>query len=384
LAYRNNVLEMSSSAGVPAPRWELYRVLSEPIRLRLLALTADEELAVGELAELLGESQPNISRHAAALKQSGLLAVRRQGTRTLLQLRDDAEADPVVADALASGRALCDADGSRARVADLVRTRDALGREFFARPVESSVARPAPELGAYVRMLAPLLPRRARESVALDAGTGDGGLLDVLSPAYTRVVAVDRSEAQLTRARERVALRLFDNVVFALGELDGPEVRAALVAEAGEGADAVFAARLLHHAPKPALVVSQLADLCRVGGTVVILDYLHHDDEAMRDQADLWLGFRGAELKTFARQAGLEDARVETIPAMLNGKGPDAHLTWQLLVGTKRGAREIKTSRDNGNTGTKRTAAKGDPDGRGPRSADLQVGTKRRKAVGHG
>ncbi|MGH7268829.1 MAG: ArsR family transcriptional regulator, partial [Polyangiaceae bacterium] len=51
-----------------SPRWELYRVLSEPIRLRLLALAAEEELGIGELADLLNESQPNVSRHAAALR----------------------------------------------------------------------------------------------------------------------------------------------------------------------------------------------------------------------------------------------------------------------------------------------------------------------------
>src|SRR6516162_5398655 len=95
-------------------RWELYRILSEPVRLRLLALAADEELAIGELAELLGESQPNVSRHTAPLRQAGLLAVRKQGTRTLVRLADGAHADAVVADALGSGRALCDEDGSRA------------------------------------------------------------------------------------------------------------------------------------------------------------------------------------------------------------------------------------------------------------------------------
>jgi DNA-binding transcriptional ArsR family regulator len=340
----------STATAATSPRWELYRVLSEPIRLRLLALAAEEELAVGELAELLAESQPNISRHAAALKQAGLLVVRKQGTRTLLQLRANAGDDPVVNDALTSGLALCDADGSRARVADMVKARDAAGREFFARPVESSVARPAPELGAYIRMLSPILPRTG---LALDAGTGDGGLLDVLSPAYAKVIAVDRSEAQLARARERVALRRFDNVAFALGELDSDEVRAAL----GEGADAVFAARLLHHAPKPAFVVAQLADLCRVGGSVVVLDYVHHDDEAMREQADLWLGFRAAELKDFATAAGLVDPHVEVVPAMLNGKGPDAHLTWQLLFARKTVARK---------------------------TTNLQSVTKRRKAVSHG
>jgi ArsR family transcriptional regulator len=359
------VLEVLPPTNPSTPRWELYRLLSEPIRLRLLALTAEEELAVGELAELLGESQPNVSRHAAALKQSGLVRMRKQGTRALLQLREDAHADPVVVDALSSGRALCDADGSLSRVAEMVRARDAVGREFFARPGESSVARPAPELGAYVRMLSPLLPRAG---VALDAGTGDGGLLDVLSPAYDRVIAVDRSEAQLARARERVALRRFENVVFALGELDGPEVRTALTTEAEGGADAVFAARLLHHAPRPAVVVAQLADLCRVGGRVVLLDYVHHDDEAMREQADLWLGFQAAELHAFARDAGLEDTRIGAIPAALTGKGPDAHLTWQVLVGTKQSAKQDPTGANAGQRDT----------------TDANIGTKRRKAINHG
>src|SRR5580765_957897 len=113
---------------------ELYRVLSEPVRLRLLALAQQEELAIGELAELLGESQPNISRHAAPLKQAGLLAVRKQGTRALVRLAEGAVADPVVLDALRSGRSLCEEDGSLARVADVIAARDAVAREYFAQP----------------------------------------------------------------------------------------------------------------------------------------------------------------------------------------------------------------------------------------------------------
>src|ERR1700754_1956520 len=93
-------------------RWELYRVLAEPMRLRLLALAAEEELAIGELTVLLGESQPNVSRHVAPLKQASLLLMRRQGTRAFVRIAEAAAADPVVADALASGRSLCEADGS--------------------------------------------------------------------------------------------------------------------------------------------------------------------------------------------------------------------------------------------------------------------------------
>src|SRR5581483_7764911 len=115
------------------PRWELYRLLAEPVRLKLLALAAEEELSIGELAELLGESQPNVSRHAAALRQAALVRDRREGTRTLLRVASEVARDPVVADALASGRGLCDSDGVIARVAEVVRAREAAAHEFFAR-----------------------------------------------------------------------------------------------------------------------------------------------------------------------------------------------------------------------------------------------------------
>ncbi len=306
-------------------------MLSEPVRLRLLALTAEEELAVGELAELLGESQPNVSRHVAPLRQAGLIVVRRHGTRTLLRASDDASGDVVVADALASGRALCEAEGSLARIAEVVRARDSVGREFFARPGESPVNRLPAELGAYLRLLRPLIGHVSLASFAIDAGTGDGGLLDVLAPVFERVVAIDRSGPQIARARERVELRGYDNVTFVLGELDEAEV----VSAAGEGADAVFAVRLLHHAPRPAVVMAKLADLCRVGGAVVVLDYAAHDDESMREQADLWLGFEPSELSRFARAAGLEKAEVTALPEGLGGRGRDGHLSWQLMTAWK-------------------------------------------------
>jgi DNA-binding transcriptional ArsR family regulator/protein-L-isoaspartate O-methyltransferase len=309
-------------------RWELYRLLGEPVRLRLLALAAEEELAVGELATLLGESQPNVSRHAAPLRQAGLLAERKEGTRTFLRLREDAGADAVIADAVKSGRALCETDGSLARVADVLRERDAVGREFFARPAKDSPAGAPSELGAYLSALAPLLPRR---SLAVDAGTGDGGLLDVLAPVFEKVLGIDRSSAQLERARERVAARAYDNVTLVEGELDGKTVRRAV----GAGADAVFASRLLHHAPRPALVVEQLAALVRPGGALVVLDYARHDDESMRAQADLWLGFEPAELRRFARAAGLDAPRITRVPASFCGRDVDAHLPWQVFVAKK-------------------------------------------------
>jgi DNA-binding transcriptional ArsR family regulator len=332
-------LEASSSQ-----RWELYRVLSEPARLRMLALATPEELSIGELAELLEESQPNVSRHAAALRHAGLLRDRREGTRTLVRVASEALRDPVVIDALASGRAMCEEDGSLARVGAVLRAREAAGREFFARPAKAKVDAVPSEIAAYLAALAVLIPRRG---LALDAGTGDGRLLEVLAPVYEQVVAIDRSDAQLARARDRASARGFTNVTFLHGELDAPELRRAVdrsdakpSARPGSpkpapGADVVFASRLLHHAPRPGRVVAQLATLCASGGALVIVDYARHEDESMRAQADVWLGFEAEQLRRFARSAALEDARVIGIPAPFCGDGPDRDLPWQVMVARK-------------------------------------------------
>jgi ArsR family transcriptional regulator len=345
------VLEVSP---VTTQRWELYRLLSEPVRLRLLALAADEELAIGELAELLGESQPNVSRHAAPLRQAGLIVVRKQGQRALVKLSAEARGDSVVVDALASGRALCEADGSLARVADVIRARDAVARDFFERTpardggadaMEASV--PA-EMGAYLCALAPLL---GRTSLALDAGTGSGGLLEVLAPFYDRVVAVDRSETQLAQARRRSVTRGWTNVELVHGDLDGEAVKGAL---RGAKADGVFAVRLLHHAPRPADFMAKLAAHVRPGGALVVLDYGHHDDESMRSQADLWLGFEPGELRDLAVGAGFEEARVAPIPGALCGRGPDAHLPWQAMVARMGGADSTKSTNETHGTNTAR------------------------------
>jgi DNA-binding transcriptional ArsR family regulator/protein-L-isoaspartate O-methyltransferase len=311
-------------------RWQLYRLLSDPFRLRLLALAGVEELALGELAELLGESQPNVSRHAAPLRQAGLLAERKQGTRTLVRLPPDALSDAVVRDAVAAGRALCTEDGSLARVTDILRGRDEKTREFFARASRDSTELGlAPELPAYLAAFGALLTRR---ELAVDAGTGDGVLLDLLAPVFARVIAVDRSDAQLERAARRVKQRGYANVELMQAELGAAE----LLARTGAGADVVVAARVLHHAPLPRVALTELAGLLRPGGKLLVIDYARHTDEQMAAaQADVWLGFEANELLELSREAGLDDAKVLPIPQSYAAAASDGHVGWQLLVATK-------------------------------------------------
>ena len=323
------------------PRWELYRVLADPVRVRLLALAAEEELGVGELAELLREGQPKVSRHAAALRDAGLLVARRQGTWTLLRLSPTCNSDPVVADALTAGRLSCQRDGTLARVAALVTARDETTREFFARGGRPLQEGPPPEIPSYLAALAPLVERRR---LAIDAGTGDGALLEALAPIFDQVLAIDRSAAQLELAALRVERRGFGNVKLVQGELDGAELKKAFSSVtkrcATPGADFVIASRVLHHAPTPAKAFQRLVDLANPdGGFVAVLDYEAHDDQALRDrEADLWLGFEPKELRQFAKDAKLADIQISPVPGPWRGEGPDRHLVWQLCIGRRMSA----------------------------------------------
>lgn len=313
-------------------RWELYRLLADPVRPRLLALAATEELGVGELSELLREGQPKISRHAAALRDAGLLSARKQGTWTLLRLAPGAASDPVVADAVRAGTTACEADGTMERIGEVIAGRDAATREFFARGGRPLRSGPPFEIGAYLAAIAPLLPHRA---LAIDVGTGDGSLLEVLSPLFDHVVGIDRAEAQITLAEERVRRRDLGNVELWLGEFDGPEIGGKIAARGG--GDVVFAARVLHHAPKPAKAMAALRALARPdGGAVCVIDYEPHEDQALCEQeADLWQGFDPETLRSLAEDAGLAGITIRRLPRAWQGDGPDRHLVWQLLVGRR-------------------------------------------------
>ena len=315
-----------ASAGQES-RCQLYRLLGEPQRLRLLALAASEELSVGELAELLDEPQPNISRHITPLRHAGLLFDRHQGTRVFVRLADFAWCDPVVSDALKEGQRLCEQGGSLHRIADILAARELRTRAYFAsEPKDEVELRPTIQLPAYAMALSMVASARG---LALDAGTGDGALLDLLAPTYHKVFAVDRSPSRLTLAEDRAKRRGYDNVHFLCADIEHD----AIFQSVQPGVDALFVSRMLHHASSPRATLAAVFRLIAPDGQVCIVDYCCHDDEAMRDQrADVWMGFTREQLMTITRDLGFEDVRFQTIPPGYVYSGFDAHIPWFVMT----------------------------------------------------
>lgn len=318
-------MSTNKSSGTDG-RWQLYRLLADPTRLRILALVAEEELTVGELAELLDESQPNVSRQSAQLRGGGLVIDRRHGTRSFIRVVDGAIADPVVSDALGEGRRLCLEEGRLERISSTLRRRDQRARDYFEQTQPNDNEQQlANELPVYVLAAACVTVDRA---LAVDAGTGDGAMLDVLAPFFRRVVALDRSRQQLGRAEGRVRRRGYSNVELICGDVDDRELRRCI----GEGANAVFATRMLHHAASPRLTMTALSALLVPGGELLLLDYQAYDDEGFRDQrADVWMGFSKEELTVLASGAGLVEPVLFDVPRGFIGGGVDGEVDWQLL-----------------------------------------------------
>lgn len=306
----------------PVARADLFRLLGDEDRLRLLALCAEEELTVGELATLLGESQPQVTKKSQPLREAGLLAARRDGTRTLLKAQ--LAGDPILEAALDEGRALCRKDGSLARVAGIVLAREEVSRQYFDAPLPAAapIAVASEHLVRWLPLFAPLLPARR---LAVDVGTGDGTLLPLLSPLYERVIAVDRSPAQLARCGAQIAAWGLPNVRLREGEVDDASLAQDIAARGG--ADLVVMARVLHHAARPQDAIAAAAQLLRAGGHLVIADYLPHDDESMREQGDVWLGFEPTKLESWLASA-LDSVTVHPLPVA-------ATPSLQLAVGCK-------------------------------------------------
>jgi ArsR family transcriptional regulator len=320
--------------------------LADEGRLRLLALANEEEFTVGEMADLLGESQSQVSRKAAPLRQAGLLDARKDGTRTLLRVpsKSPLQQDPVVQDALCEGRRLAEADGSLARIAAVLHAREERSLRFFDQEagdpaqgetdlaaVLPSAASSAGAQNASLHALSALLPRR---QLALDIGSGDGQMLEVLAPLYERVWAVDNSRGRLAQCAKRIAERGLSNARLFEGSFDD----AALVQEVDRqgGADLVFAGRILHHVSRPSTAMAALARFLREGAHLVILDYLPHPDERMREeQADVWLGFDPEELSQKLEELGLVVVAKRRVPDAYRPPGPDAHLEWHAWVAQK-------------------------------------------------
>jgi ArsR family transcriptional regulator len=284
----------------------IFKTFSDPTRVRLLALLEREELAVQELMAVLGMAQSRVSRHLAILREAGLIRDRRDGTYVFYRfaipdtgawrdawqvVRRALADDPTAArDATALGQAL-EARADRAR-----RFFDAVGPEWDAirRVFGDDVLR--------ARAIARLVPPGLRVA---DVGTGTGILALELARLGLSVVAIDHSSRMLEAARAKLAEAGAEDVELRQGEASALPLSDAEL-------DGVFAHMVIQYLPSPAEAIREMARVVRPGGVVVVVDFLAHDAEWMREELGVhWLGFPAETLAAWFADASLEGFALE-------------------------------------------------------------------------
>ncbi len=282
------------------------RAAAESTRLRLLALLAEGELTVGEIAEVMGQSQPRVSRHLRLLTEAGLTERLPEGSWVFYRLAHDGGGGRLVEallHLLPKDEARLDRDHQRLAVVRARRTKAAAA--YFRQNAShwdelSSLYIDEAEIE---RVLLSLLGRSSIDDL-LDIGTGTGRILSLLGPRVERGVGIDNSPAMLTIARAKLTLAGLRNCHVRYGDMyDLPWP--------GGSFDAVTIHHVLHFAERPAIVIAESARMLRAGGRLVIVDFAPHDLEALRSEhAHRRLGFANGEIAGWLVEAGLKPARL--------------------------------------------------------------------------
>jgi ubiquinone/menaquinone biosynthesis C-methylase UbiE/DNA-binding transcriptional ArsR family regulator len=305
--------------------WDTLKILSDPTRVRLLALLLTEELSVAELQEILGMAQSRISSQLALLRQADLVSDRREGKKAFYSIR--AQTDPRQ---LGLVRSACDAVSD---LPELAEDRANLARILARRRKQSE---------AYFNFIAGKLgknycPGRSWEAIGhlalrltpaitiADLGAGEGLISQLLARRAARIWCIDNSPRMIEVGTDFAAKNGLANLTYKLGDIESVPLPDASV-------DLAILSQALHHAQHPQKAVAEAHRILKPGGQVLILDLKSHTFEKAHElYADVWLGFKESELHAFLHKAGFQHLDITTV-----AKEPsEPHFETLLASGTK-------------------------------------------------
>lgn len=288
------------------PLAELFQALADPSRLRLLALLREMELSVGELAQVLGQSQPRVSRHLKILADARLVMRRKEGSWVFLELGPGELTGPLFAllEAVDDDHAEQQFAVDRARLAAVRADRaEAAARYFAAHAAEWDQIRS-------LHIAESEVEAAIRDAVGdgaigrlVDIGTGTGRMIELFGGQAEQSIGIDRSTEMLRLARVKLEAAGIQAVSLRQGDMYALPLPDA-------AADVVLLHQVLHYAQSPAAAIAEGARLLGAGGRLLVIDFAPHERDELRDVAQhARLGFADEAVVAWMEEAGL-DARV--------------------------------------------------------------------------
>ncbi len=306
------------------------KAAGEETRLRILALLGEGDLSVSDLTDILGQSQPRVSRHLKLLVEAGLVERHREGSWAFFRLVDDDRAG--LAQGIVAGLSASDPSLSadRDRRAAVRAARAHAAQTYFAsRAADWDRLRSlhAPEAAVEQAILDVVGPRPV--NALLDLGTGTGRMLALLAPNARRAVGVDASHAMLAVARAQLEKAGLTRVELRQGDILAPPVER-------NAFDLVVIHQVLHYLDDPAWALREAASLVSPGGRLLVVDFAPHDLEFLREShAHRRLGFTRDQVAGWLRDGDLDCV---TTRELAPPPGKPQQLTVSLWLGQDRRA----------------------------------------------
>jgi len=283
------------------------RALSDPTRLRIVALLERDELSVNELQEITRLGQSRISTHLGLLSDCGLVRARREGKRTFYRLNQDADevAREFIQLAIRGAKEVAEHSSDQINLKRVIARRKEQAQVYFNQIAGrfDRVYGPGRSWQAFGHLLLRVLP----PLVVADLGAGEGLLSELLARRCKRVIAVDNSEKMVAFGTAKAKKNGLKNLEFRMGDLQHPPIDPASV-------DLVILSQALHHAEEPAKAIECAHRSLRDGGQIMILDLLKHNfEQAHKLYGDRWLGFAESDMHRWLEDAGFKKIEINIV-----------------------------------------------------------------------
>jgi ubiquinone/menaquinone biosynthesis C-methylase UbiE len=268
----------------------IMRALADSTRLRIIFLVLRLELSVGELVQILGQSQPRVSRHARILTEAGILERRKEGSWVFMRagpVLTDGKLDPLFASTDTSQAKAFQRDLLRLEEVRAART-DMAAAYFAAHADEWDSLRSLHVAESEVEEAVSQILRDVPIGNMLDVGTGTGRMMELFAGDADHFVALDNSTEMLRLARAKLGnmdAEVAAKVDIMLGDFN-------LLPLGDDRFDTVIFHQVLHYAQHPEGAIAEATRVLAPGGHLLIVDFAAHEREELRNvHAHARLGF---------------------------------------------------------------------------------------------
>jgi 2-polyprenyl-3-methyl-5-hydroxy-6-metoxy-1,4-benzoquinol methylase len=280
------------------------RLLSDPARLRVLAILDGNELTVKEMTEILHLGQSTLSSQLSQLKDQGLVGYRKEGQYVFYRIPRH-PVDSLEGKLMRTVRELIPEaewyERDKRNLIHIMEKRQEASLSYFREQQTQNQRSP----GQGWESLAMGFALTIRDKAIADLGCGNGRLASLLAKNKNQVIGIDNSPNQISLANQLKPTHISGSLTFVQAPMEATGL-------SNGSQDLVIISHALHHIPRPADALAEASRILKIGGQVLILDLASHQESWIQDKfGDFWLGFDEQIMVDWLRESGFDTVQVE-------------------------------------------------------------------------